>query len=125
MGGWCSGVGNAYDLGMMIAPFPPDEDLRLVELRRLEILYSDPEEMFDRVTAELARIFEVPLAEITFMDGDRQSIKSFAADAIVPKAVTDIRIIPRVGSLCSHVIGSNAPMVIRDMTADPEFADSD
>jgi serine phosphatase RsbU (regulator of sigma subunit) len=99
--------------------------MRLDELRRLEILYTEPEEIFDKVTAELARIFEVPLAEINFTDRNTQFTKSFAADASVPKAITDNPIIPRNISMCSHVVGHNKPLTIPDMAADEHFANSE
>jgi sigma-B regulation protein RsbU (phosphoserine phosphatase) len=109
---------------MQSPPIPINEDQRIAELRRLEILYTEPEEMFDRVTAELARIFEVPLAEINFVDRDVQFTKSFAADASVPKEFTDNPLVPREISICAHVVGQNKPLNIQDLAIDPEFADS-
>src|ERR1019366_9663223 len=82
-------------------------------------------EMFDRVTAELARIFEVPLAEINFVDRNLQFTKSFAADASVPKEFTDMLVIPREISICSHVVRQDKALVIQDMASDPDFADSE
>ena len=37
---------------------PIDEDKRLADLRRLDILLTTPDETFDRITRELARIFD-------------------------------------------------------------------
>jgi phosphoserine phosphatase RsbU/P len=73
----------------------------------------------------LARIFEVPLAEINFIDRDLQFTKSYAVDPSVPKAITDTRVIPRSISMCSHVVNRNKPLTIPDLASDPNFADSE
>src|SRR5579872_6139789 len=49
---------------------------RLQVLHRLEILDTEPEEAFDRVTDIAARFFQTPKATVTFVDRERQWFKS-------------------------------------------------
>jgi phosphoserine phosphatase RsbU/P len=104
---------------------PPDEDARLAELHRLEILYTEPEPVFDRVTAELAKVFDAPMTEMTFMDRDKQYIKSHMIGEQVPKEIAAIKIFPRGASPCAYVIAQKTGLVVGDMAADPRFAQSD
>ena len=54
---------------------------RIQALKDLDILDTPPEDQFDRITRMAARIFEVPIAQINFIDGDRQwSKSSFGVD---------------------------------------------
>ncbi len=57
-------------------PIPPDENRRLEALHALNILDTPPEERFDRVTRLARRLFDVPIALISFVDANRLWIKS-------------------------------------------------
>src|SRR6202034_686236 len=57
---------------MTTAPIPADEEERLATLAALNLLDTEAEPVFDRITAKLARVFEVPIALISLMDRDRQ-----------------------------------------------------
>ena len=105
-------------------PIPADEEDRLSELARWQILYAEPEEALDQITAEVAKIFDVPMAEVTFMDRDIQYIKSHAGGSEVPKAVADMQSFPRDVSPCAFVIAQNEGMIVGDLSADPRFAES-
>jgi sigma-B regulation protein RsbU (phosphoserine phosphatase) len=108
-------------------PFPLDEPQRLADLAQLEILYTPPESAFDRITSELARIFDAPLASIAFIDREQQSYKSLLApEAVLPYMATqgaDSLVEPRDVSICAHVVGNNRELFIEDLSQDPEFAD--
>jgi len=56
---------------MESAPIGENEDARLAELQNLNLLDAAPDKAFDRVTAKLVKIFQVPIALITFIDRDR------------------------------------------------------
>lgn len=104
---------------MLTAPIPVDEPARLAALHDLDILYSPPEAAFDRITDELARIFNVSISTIAFIDADRQFYK---AKHDMPETAS-IRVVPRDISICSHVVGINQPLIIEDLTLDPNFSD--
>jgi signal transduction histidine kinase len=53
-----------------------DEEARLAAVRRYDILDTPPDGAFDRVTALAARLFGVPIAIISIVDGDRIWFKS-------------------------------------------------
>ena len=61
---------------MIPGAIPDNEEARLQELARLHLADGTREEVFDRITKKLARIFEVPIALITFIDRDHQWFKS-------------------------------------------------
>ena len=65
---------------MLKAPIPVDEEQRLEDLRRLDLLLATPEAAFDSVIEELARIFEVPGVMMSFTDRDTQYFKSAVTD---------------------------------------------
>ena len=58
------------------APLPTNEAARLSALRRYEILDTEREEAFDRLTALVARVLDVPMVVVTLLDAERQWFKS-------------------------------------------------
>jgi hypothetical protein len=56
----------------MAYPVPDNEDERLRELARYNILDTPPEESFDRITRLAAELFDAPIALVSFIDRDRQ-----------------------------------------------------
>lgn len=106
----------------MLAPtIPIDEDQRLADLRRLDLLLTTPEETFDRITRELARIFDVHAAMMSFTDSDTQYFKS--AVGLTPE-IEATRTEPRELSVCSHVIAENRMLVVEDLLDDDRFRDN-
>ena len=61
---------------MLRPPMPENESERLETLRSLHILDTPPEERFDRLTRLARRLFGVPIAAVTLVDGQRQWFKS-------------------------------------------------
>ena len=57
---------------MKSAPIPTDESDRISELKALNILDTPREPRFDRLTAVVADVFDVPMVFLTLVDGDRQ-----------------------------------------------------
>jgi serine phosphatase RsbU (regulator of sigma subunit) len=102
-------------------PIPVDEHDRLADLRRLDTLLTAPEEPLDTVTRELARIFDVPGAFISFIDEDTQYYKSQVG---LPPPFSDTRTEPRDVSLCSYVVGTNDRLIVEDLSADERFRDN-
>lgn len=92
------------------------EAIRLAALRSLEILDTDPEPQFDRIVALARRLFDVPIAAITFIDEDRQWIKARTGLKVCETARSD--------SFCTHTIQRDEVLVIPDTRRDPRFEDN-
>jgi GAF domain len=98
------------------APEPKDEAQRLTALRSLGILDTRPEERFDRLTRLAAALFDVPMAQVSLIDRDRQWLKSSCGD--VPKETS------REVSFCAHAILRREITIVPDALLDPRFADN-
>ena len=100
----------------LAAPPPPHEADRLAALRRLELLDSEPEERFDRLTRLAAGLLEAPISLVTLIDRDRQWFKS--------KVGTLLEETPRDVAFCAHAILGSEPMIVPDALEDERFADN-
>ncbi|MCK6397483.1 GAF domain-containing protein [Thauera aminoaromatica] len=101
----------------MIDPgLPADEPERLAELRALAILDTPREDAFDNLMQLAASIFGVPIALVSLVDDARQWFKSAHGLCVAQT--------PRDVSFCTHVVFSNAPLVVEDAARDPRFADN-
>ena len=100
---------------MLSAPLPPDEAERLYALRSLDLLDTPREERFERITRLAVRLFGLPIATVSLIDGDREWLKSVQGLAL--------REIAREHSLAAHAILDNEPMIVSDAQADPRFGD--
>ncbi|MDQ3625029.1 MAG: GAF domain-containing protein, partial [Verrucomicrobiota bacterium] len=90
-------------------------------LAELNLLDTEAEPAFDRITAKLARVFEVPIALISLIDRDRQFFKSQTG---LPEDLAKARQTPRNVSVCGHVVAKNQVMVIEDLARDRRFANN-
>ncbi|MCL9657205.1 sensor domain-containing diguanylate cyclase [Pseudomonas protegens] len=95
---------------------PSDEARRVQTLRELNVLDTLPEERFDRVTRLAKRLFNVPIALISLVDGDRQWFKS-AAGLEASQTSRDI-------SFCGHAILDDQIFMVRDAECDERFRDN-
>lgn len=111
-----SGATPQLEIIVQSAPIPPNEGDRLAALRLLNLLDSQPEERFDRLTRMAKRLFGVPIATVTLIDFDRQWFKSAVG--------LDVTETPRDISFCGHAILNNQPMLVPDASADPRFHDN-
>jgi diguanylate cyclase (GGDEF)-like protein len=92
------------------------EDARLAALHRYDVLDTEPEEAFDRITRLVKVVLEMPMAVVSLVDRDRQWFKSKQG---VKAAET-----PRNISFCTHTIQSTEPLIVNDAHIDPRFANS-
>jgi predicted PurR-regulated permease PerM/methylmalonyl-CoA mutase cobalamin-binding subunit len=106
---------------MVPGAIPDNEKERLEELTRLHLANSKSEEVFDRITKKVARIFDVPIALITFIDRDHQWFKSQVG---LPEEMAEAQKISREQSVCGHVIGNGEALVVEDLTRDRRFANN-
>ena len=81
---------------MLKAPIPANEDERLKALRDLLILDTPPEERFDRIVQFARDEFDVPIALLSLVDGDRQWFKA--------RVGLDAEETARDISFCGHAI---------------------
>jgi len=95
-------------------PLPENEDDRLAALQRLNILDTDPEALFDRITTLAQTTFGVSSAAVSLVARDRQWFKSICGWGIQET--------PRDESICTYAILDSSVMVVEDVTADERFA---
>jgi diguanylate cyclase (GGDEF)-like protein/PAS domain S-box-containing protein len=101
---------------MQIAPIPPDDAKRLLALHSAQLLDTEDEDIFDRITRIAARLLNVPIALISLVDADRQWFKSKVGVCLTQT--------PRDISFCAHALLQRQPLVISDALEDPRFADN-
>ena len=56
---------------MQTPPIPANETVRIAALQALNILDTEPEERFDRLTRIAKRVFNVPYSTISMIDEHR------------------------------------------------------
>lgn len=114
-----NGAGRRYDVGQSVGASGDrlsDEFGRVATLRRYDILYTASEEPFDRITALVRAVFDVPMAAISLVDHDRQWFKS--------RDGFDLTETTREISFCTHMIATRSPMIVPDARLDARFADN-
>jgi diguanylate cyclase (GGDEF)-like protein/PAS domain S-box-containing protein len=82
----------------------------------LEVLDSEPEAAFDRITSLAATLFRVPTVLISLVDETRQWFKSTHG--------LNAKEMAREISLCGHAILQSEPFVVPDTTRDSRFSDN-
>jgi diguanylate cyclase (GGDEF)-like protein len=94
------------------------EDSRLTALAKYDILDTPPEEAFDRITRLTARIFDVPISTVTFLDGHRQWFKS--------RQGLDVCETEKGPAFCNILVGLNLkePLIVPDTLIDARFKDN-
>ena len=93
-----------------------DETLRIMALRRAELLDSEPEEQFDELVKLAAEICGTPISLFSLVDENRQWFKA-AVGLAVPETGRDV-------SFCSHAIQQDDIFEITDATTDARFGDN-
>ncbi|WP_418317115.1 adenylate/guanylate cyclase domain-containing protein [Piscinibacter sakaiensis] len=101
---------------MPSAPLPPDEQERLDELHRFEILDTLAESEYDDLVFLASKICGTPIALVSLVDENRQYFK-----ARVGLAASET---PRDVAFCAHAILKPELMVVNDAAADERFADN-
>lgn len=81
-------------------------------LREIGVLDTGPEESFDRIVAIAASLFQVPVAQVGFLDSSNHWMKAAVG---VP-----VTVMPRVDSLCDRTAIADDLVVIPDTRLDPQ-----
>jgi signal transduction histidine kinase len=101
---------------MKSAPPPPNEEARLAKLRSYDILDTLDEQEYDDIVRLVAQICETPMANISFVDRDRQWFKSVVG--------LEDRQTAREIAFCGHTILGDELLVVPDAKADERFFDN-
>jgi signal transduction histidine kinase len=101
---------------MTAAQIPIEENERLSELYRYEILDTPREDDFDKITLLASRICRTPMSVISFVDRNRQWAKSLVGLKKLPA--------DRNASFCSHAILTARLFEVRNALRDKRFADN-
>ncbi|PIW61990.1 sensor domain-containing diguanylate cyclase [Shewanella sp. CG12_big_fil_rev_8_21_14_0_65_47_15] len=101
---------------MQLPPIPENELQRLATLRSLNVLDTDAEERFDRITRLTRRIFSLPYCVVTLVDANRQWFKS-RQGLEVTETSRDI-------SFCAHAINHEEIFIVNDTLKDTRFSDN-
>ncbi len=95
---------------------PADEKRRMASLRALQILDTEREDRFDRITRLASALFNAPVALVSLIDENRQWFKSCFG--------LDLRETSRDAAFCAHVVYDREPMIVPDTFLDTRFADN-
>jgi PAS domain S-box-containing protein len=98
----------------LMLPVPANEAERLAALHRYKVLDTPPEAAFDRITNLAARLFNMPIALISFVDESRAWFKSCIGFGTQE--------VPRDDTLCNFAVLANEPLIIPDARLDDRFA---
>lgn len=90
------------------------EKARLISLHNTNLIGSEPEERFDRITRLAKRLFDTPIALITVLDESKQWFKS--------KQGFDLKYTSRTQAFCNKAIQSDSALIVHDATKDPKFS---
>ncbi|MBP1153914.1 MULTISPECIES: GAF domain-containing protein [unclassified Paenibacillus] len=96
-----------------------DEANRLQEMKDLQIVDTDFEEAFDRITYTVSKIFHVPTCLISFVTDDRQWFKSCIG---LPEDLEPSRSTERKLSFCQYVVATKNIVVVNDARTHPWFS---
>ncbi|WP_457420527.1 sensor histidine kinase [Roseateles sp. P5_E7] len=97
------------------APLPPDEDRRLARLAALAVMDTEPEPLFDHLTALAAQICGTPVALLGLLDEERQWFKAAVGFG---RSET-----PRAQTFCAHTLLADGLFEVCDARLDERFAD--
>ena len=93
------------------------EGKRLIAVKELDLLDSEPEELFDNIVEMAASLCGVPMSLLTVVDTDRQWFKA-------SKGFDDVKQTSRDISFCAHAIAQDEIFEVPDATIDPKFVDN-
>jgi signal transduction histidine kinase len=100
----------------MKATIPVNENLRLADLYRYNILDTSAEDEFDDIVKLASRICNAPVSLISLIDTERQWFKA--------RVGLDTEETPRDVSFCSHGILNNNLFIVPDASIDQRFVDN-
>lgn len=113
---------NTGDVAALSAAPASSEVLRLRKIARMRLVNDGPpDEALQRLVAEIAEAFRVPIALVTIVLEDRQWFKSYVGlegDVIAQRGT------PREWSFCSQVAEAGERLIVPDAKMHPAFRDN-
>ncbi|OGB23656.1 MAG: hypothetical protein A3I66_24400 [Burkholderiales bacterium RIFCSPLOWO2_02_FULL_57_36] len=109
-------IAKRGNLKLMKSKLSAEEQLRLEDLLRYDILDTAPEADFDDFTTLASNICGTPVAVITLLDENRQWFKS--------RVGLEVSETPRAIAFCAHTVASGNFFVVHDALKDPRFSDN-
>lgn len=102
---------------MSASPLPPNEEARVTALKSLDILDTEYEERFDRITRLAQRLFGTEVAAVSMVGEDRQWMKSHQGPVEQELARED--------SFCAHTLHNpDETMIVGDALDDDRFSEN-
>jgi diguanylate cyclase (GGDEF)-like protein len=98
------------------AAIPSNEQQRLASLHRLGVVYTPPEERYDRITRLASRLLNAPIALVSLID---ERVQWFKSSQGLETTET-----PREIAFCSHAILNEDTFVVEDALTDERFRDN-
>src|SRR5690606_34141820 len=98
-----------------------NEEERMAEVRRLGLLETGQENIFDAITARLVQVFNLPVSMVSILAEDTQFRKSQTG---LPTDLVEAGQSLRADSICGHLVASNELLVSEDLTRDERFANN-
>ncbi|WP_350559854.1 ATP-binding protein [Psychrobacter sp. CAL346-MNA-CIBAN-0220] len=95
-------------------PIALDEKSRIAKLHEYQVLNTNDEPAFARLTELVQLFFDVPIVTIAFMDEHTQYLKS-------PHGLGDICTTAREVSICNYTILSDEAFIVPDLSIDERF----
>lgn len=93
------------------------ERARLAALHRYEIMDTEPQEAFDRITRLTRTVMQMPMVIVNMIDKDRQWFLS-------SQGVPEKEVPRRDASFCIHAIRQSDPLVVNDTLEDSRFIEN-
>ena len=100
-------------MNIMNFPTPENEQERVELLRKLDILDSLAESSYDFIVGVASRLFDSPVAFISFLDENRQWFKATVG--------LEVKETPREVAFCNYTILNENILVVEDMQQDDRF----
>ena len=102
-------------------PGSDEESQRLLELYRMNILGQAPDAVLDSFCEKVAKQFNVDTCAVSLVLEDRLWFKSSFG---CPADLAQVRETPRDTSFCTHVVETQRPLIVKDVSKDPRFANN-
>ncbi|WP_298971422.1 GAF domain-containing hybrid sensor histidine kinase/response regulator [uncultured Psychrobacter sp.] len=102
---------------MSTYPQAKDEKARIAKLQEYQVLNTNVEPTFERLSDVVKTFFDMPIVAITFMDEDTQYLKS-------PRGLGDTCTTTRGVAVCNYTVLSDEVFVVDDLSVDERFIDN-
>lgn len=87
---------------------------RLAALEQLDLLDTPRDEGFDRIVRLIKQVFSIDIGLVTLIDAHRQWYKACSGMSVDE--------VPREDSFCRYVVDDEEPVIVKDASRDPRFA---